>query len=84
MDMPSLRRSLRRTLAPALLMLAERFAGGAIVAGVPYGCADTVSKALQCMRPGVDQTPAEWARRVRLAGGTIPPARSSEPEMALN
>ena len=64
--------------AMAASMLAaypERFAGGAIVAGVPYGCADTVSKALQCMRPGVDQTPAEWARRVRLAGGEgrLPP-----------
>ena len=34
----------------AVVMLAsypELFAGGAIVAGVPYGCADTVSKALQ-------------------------------------
>jgi poly(hydroxyalkanoate) depolymerase family esterase len=61
--------------AMAAAMLAaypERFAGGAIVAGVPYGCADTVTKALQCMRPGVDQTPAEWARRVRLAGGEGP------------
>lgn len=55
----------------------ERFAGGAIVAGVPYGCADDVAKALQCMKPGIDQTPAEWRRRVReLAGGVqgrVPP-----------
>jgi poly(hydroxyalkanoate) depolymerase family esterase len=51
--------------AAMLAAYPERFAGGAIVAGVPYGCADTVMKALQCMRPGIDQAPAEWARRVR-------------------
>jgi poly(hydroxyalkanoate) depolymerase family esterase len=38
----------------------ERFAGGAIVAGVPYGCADTVGRALRCMNPGFDRTPEEW------------------------
>jgi poly(hydroxyalkanoate) depolymerase family esterase len=51
--------------AAMLAVYPERFAGGAIVAGVPYGCADTVMKALQCMNPGIDQAPAEWARRVR-------------------
>ena len=56
--------------AAMLAAYPERFAGGAIVAGVPYGCADTVAKALQCMKPGIDQTPSEWGRRVRkLAGG---------------
>jgi poly(hydroxyalkanoate) depolymerase family esterase len=58
--------------AMAAAMLAaypERFAGGAIVAGVPYGCADSVSKALQCMNPGIDQSPAEWRRRVREGAG---------------
>lgn len=65
--------------AMAAVMLAaypERFAGGAVVAGVPYGCADGVAKALQCMSPGMDQTPAEWRRRVReLTGveGRVPP-----------
>jgi poly(hydroxyalkanoate) depolymerase family esterase len=58
--------------AMAVVMLAaypERFAGGAIVAGVPYGCADTVSKALQCMNPGLDLTPNDWRARVREATG---------------
>jgi poly(hydroxyalkanoate) depolymerase family esterase len=58
--------------AMAAVMLAlypERFAGGAIVAGIPYGCANDVFKALQCMNPGIDQTPAEWRRRVREATG---------------
>jgi poly(3-hydroxybutyrate) depolymerase len=53
----------------------DRFAGGAIIAGVPYGCANTVTKALQCMNPGIDQSPAEWRRRVRDVAGEnrIPP-----------
>ena len=61
--------------AAMLAAYPERFAGGAIVAGVPFGCADTVSKALQCMHPGIDQSPAEWGRRVRnaAAGRHIPP-----------
>jgi poly(3-hydroxybutyrate) depolymerase len=40
--------------AMAAAMLAaypERFAGGAIVAGVPYGCANTVGEALRVSRP---------------------------------
>ena len=62
--------------AAMLAAYPERFAGGAIVAGVPYGCADTVAKALQCMKPGIDQTPAEWRRRVRNSAGgdgRVPP-----------
>jgi poly(hydroxyalkanoate) depolymerase family esterase len=54
--------------AAMLAAYPERFAGGAIVAGVPYGCADTVMQALRCMRPGIDQAPAEWARRARKEG----------------
>jgi poly(hydroxyalkanoate) depolymerase family esterase len=56
--------------AMAGVMLAaypERFAGGAIVAGVPYGCADTVSKALHCMNPGLDLIPNDWRARAREA-----------------
>jgi poly(hydroxyalkanoate) depolymerase family esterase len=62
--------------AAMLAAYPERFAGGAIVAGVPYGCADTVAKALQCMKPGIDQTPAEWRRCVRNSAGgdgRVPP-----------
>ncbi len=53
----------------------ERFAGGAIVAGVPRGCADSVAEALACMSPGVDRTPAEWRREV--GGGAARPPRVS-------
>src|SRR5215213_7578940 len=53
--------------AALLAAYPERFAGGAIVAGVPFGCAETVSEALSCMAVGVDHTPAQWASRVRKA-----------------
>jgi poly(hydroxyalkanoate) depolymerase family esterase len=42
----------------------ELFAGGATVAGVPYGCADNASAALHCMNPGTDLSPDEWRRRI--------------------
>jgi feruloyl esterase len=41
------------------------FAGGSIVAGLPYGCATGVGSAYTCMNPGVDRTPAQWAQSVR-------------------
>jgi poly(3-hydroxybutyrate) depolymerase len=63
--------------AAMLAAYPERFAGGAIVAGVPYRCAETVAEALHCMNPGVDLAPAEWRRRVleraRPEGRRIPP-----------
>lgn len=41
------------------------FAGGAVMAGIPYRCATTLSGALSCMDPGVDKTPATWGNLVR-------------------
>lgn len=55
--------------AMAAAMLAnypELFRGGAFVAGVPYGCANTVAQALQCMNPGVDRTADDWGARARV------------------
>jgi poly(hydroxyalkanoate) depolymerase family esterase len=52
-----------------LVSYPELFAGGAVVAGVPYGCADSLSKALQCMNPGLDLSPDVWRARVREATG---------------
>jgi poly(hydroxyalkanoate) depolymerase family esterase len=43
------------------------FAGGAIVAGIPYRCATSTSSAFGCMNPGTDLTPAAWGDRVRNA-----------------
>ncbi len=36
------------------------FAGGAVVAGLPYHCATTLPDAFSCMNPGVDRTPRAW------------------------
>ncbi|KRD79427.1 PHB depolymerase family esterase [Lysobacter sp. Root983] len=43
------------------------FAGGAIVAGIPYRCATSQSAAFGCMNPGSDLTPAQWGDKVRAA-----------------
>ena len=43
------------------------FAGGAIVAGVPYNCGTGVSNAFSCMNPGSDLSPAAWGNKVRAA-----------------
>lgn len=55
----------------------EVFAGGAIIAGVPYRCANNAAEALgQCgvsisgrLAPMKDLTPAEWGQLVRNASG---------------
>ncbi|MBT2900767.1 PHB depolymerase family esterase [Streptomyces sp. McG3] len=41
------------------------FAAGAVVAGIPHDCGVDVVSAYRCMSPGVDRTPAVWARAVR-------------------
>lgn len=53
----------------AVMMAAypDRFAGGAVVAGLPYRCASTVVEAYSCMNPGVDRGPAQWGEAVRAA-----------------
>jgi poly(hydroxyalkanoate) depolymerase family esterase len=55
----------------------EVFAGGAIIAGLPYRCATSVMSAYGCMSPGVDKSPAAWGNLVRGAhpgyAGTRPP-----------
>lgn len=43
------------------------FAGGAVNAGGPYGCASNVSQAFTCMDPGVTKTPTAWGDAVRNA-----------------
>lgn len=51
------------------------FAGGAVIAGIPYRCATSVSSAFSCMNPGVDKTPTQWGDLVRAAysySGTRP------------
>ena len=45
----------------------ELFAGGAIIAGLPYGAAQNVRDALESMRSAPLRTPAEWGALVRAA-----------------
>ncbi len=55
----------------------DLFAGGAILEGTPYHCADNVGPAMSCMQNGqinnggtvVDGTPAQWAELVRKHSG---------------
>ncbi|WP_183091557.1 alpha/beta hydrolase family esterase [Streptomyces radicis] len=43
------------------------FAGGAIIAGAPHGCASSMLDAFSCMFPGRTATAASWGDRVRSA-----------------
>jgi poly(hydroxyalkanoate) depolymerase family esterase len=43
------------------------FKAGAIVAGIPFGCAQNLSDGLTCMNTGKDLTPQQWGDRVRAA-----------------
>jgi poly(hydroxyalkanoate) depolymerase family esterase len=51
----------------------DRFAGGAVVAGLPYKCATSVLQAYSCMNPGVDKTPQQWGDLVRGASSYTGP-----------
>ncbi|MER5310652.1 PHB depolymerase family esterase [Streptomyces sp. NPDC002773] len=54
--------------AMAAVMLAaypDVFSGGGIIAGLPHGCANSVSTAFSCMSPGVSKSPKEWGDKVR-------------------
>ena len=45
----------------------ELFAGGAIIAGLPFGAAQNVRDALESMRSAPLRTPAQWGEAVRAA-----------------
>lgn len=51
----------------------EVFAGGAIIAGVPYNCGTGLTNAFSCMNPGSDLTPAQWGNKVRAASSHTGP-----------
>ncbi len=53
--------------AAMLATYPEVFAGGAIIAGIPYRCGIGTSAAFSCMNPGTNLTPAQWGDRVRAA-----------------
>jgi poly(hydroxyalkanoate) depolymerase family esterase len=55
-------------MAAALLAAyPEIFAGGAVIAGLPYGAASNVPEALNAMRRAPEHANSDWAARVRSA-----------------
>ncbi len=61
----------------------ELFAGGAIVAGVPYGCASGLTSALRCQLWGRDLEPSEWGDFVRQATAEIEPKPKTWPLVSI-
>lgn len=62
--------------AAMLACYPDVFAGGGIIAGLPYGAARDVHRALAAMKHAPDRTPAEWGDLVRAAAPskrTFPP-----------
>jgi len=59
--------------AVMLAVYPDVFAGGAIIAGLPYRCATSQSAAFSCMNPGSNLTPAQWGDRVRAASSWTGP-----------
>ncbi|HET9141885.1 PHB depolymerase family esterase [Actinophytocola sp.] len=57
----------------------DMFAGGGVVAGLPYRCATVLFEAFSCMNPGRNLTPAQWGDRVRAAS----PHRGPWPTMTV-
>ncbi len=51
--------------AALLAAYPEVFKGGAIVAGIPAGCAQGMADGFVCMKTGKDLSPQEWGDRVR-------------------
>lgn len=57
--------------AAMLATYPEIFAGGAIIAGLPYGAASNMQAAFMAMFQGVVRTPRDWGDRVRAASPGI-------------
>lgn len=53
--------------ASLLAAYPDVFAGGAVIAGVPHGCASGMLGAFSCMYPGRAETARTWGDRVRAA-----------------
>lgn len=51
--------------ASMLAAYPDAFKGGAVVAGLPHGCANSVAEAFTCMNPGVSKSASAWGDLVR-------------------
>ena len=57
----------------------DLFAGAAVIAGVPFGCATNAQAAQKCLKPGRNRSPEAWAKQVRKAA----PAPAAYPRLAV-
>lgn len=57
----------------------ELFTGGAILAGIPYGAAQNVRDALECMKSAPLRTPSQWGDLVRAAS----PCKGTWPKLSI-
>lgn len=51
----------------------DLFEAGAIMAGLPYDCATSMTDAFSCMNPGKTKTPEQWAALLPKVSGANPP-----------
>ncbi|RKH14789.1 esterase [Corallococcus sp. CA053C] len=56
------------------------FSGAAVMAGIPYGCATSMTGGFSCMSPGVDKTPTAWRDLVR---GAFPTYTGAYPRISI-
>jgi poly(3-hydroxybutyrate) depolymerase len=50
----------------------EKFKAGAVIAGVPYPCADNLVKAIACMKSGPADKPELLAKRIKRSNEALP------------
>lgn len=62
-----------------LINYPELFTAGAVIAGLPFPCADSLTKAISCMRKGPPQTVSELVSLVR----NIKPNQKQWPRMTI-
>lgn len=60
-------------MASSLMSLyPQKFQAGAVIAGIPYPCADNLIKAISCMKSGTDMTAKQLAKSIHQANTNWP------------
>lgn len=61
----------------------EVFAGGALLAGIPYGCAKNLAGSVWCMQGGKARSAKDWARAVQEATAHVQPPITHWPRVSI-
>lgn len=69
--------------AALLAAYPDVFAGGAVVAGIPYGCANSLMSGLWCMQFSRDLKPKRWAKFARKATHDLRPPVARWPRVSI-